>query len=111
MTPRPLEASASLADKANEQCGQAHYSLAGNDVGRLLAQSHASAFTVPPAERDQVFTAAVTSCFAAGVVSSRVGNIDLTTTAAHPQRPTGPRTGGDLGPPGPTSGVGAGIAA
>lgn len=82
VTPRPPGALASLADKANEECGQAHYSLAGNDVGSLLAESHASAFTVPLTERDQAFTAAVTSCFAAGVVSSRVGNIDLAITAA-----------------------------
>ena len=37
---------------------------------------------MPPTERDQAFTAAVTLCFAAGVVSSRAGNIDLATTAA-----------------------------
>jgi transcriptional regulator with XRE-family HTH domain len=82
VTPRPLEALASLADKANEQCGQAHYSLAGHDVGGLLAESQASAFTVTQTERDQAFTAAVTACFVAGVVSSRAGNIDLATTAA-----------------------------
>jgi transcriptional regulator with XRE-family HTH domain len=64
VTPRPLEVLASLADKANEQCGQARYSLAGHDVGSLLAESQASFFTVT------------------GVVSSRAGNIDLATTAA-----------------------------
>jgi hypothetical protein len=82
VTPRPLEVLARLADKANEQCGQAYYSLAGHDVGGLLAESQASAFTVTQAERDQAFTAAVTACFVAGVVSSRAGNIDLATTAA-----------------------------
>jgi transcriptional regulator with XRE-family HTH domain len=79
---RPVEALATLADKANEQCGQAHYSLAGHDLGVLLAQSQASAFTVPRSERDKAFTTAVTACFAAGVVSSRAGNIDLASTAA-----------------------------
>ncbi|PZS14125.1 MAG: hypothetical protein DLM60_19700 [Pseudonocardiales bacterium] len=84
VTPRPLEALASLADRANEQCGQANYSLAGHEVGSLLVESQASAFTVvaPAEKRDQAFTAAVTSCFAAGVVSSRAGNIDLASTAA-----------------------------
>ncbi|HEY6423441.1 MAG TPA: helix-turn-helix transcriptional regulator [Pseudonocardiaceae bacterium] len=82
VTLRPLDALASLADKANEQCGQAHYSLAGHDLGTLLAESQASAFTVSPAERDKAFIGAVTACFAAGVVSSRAGNIDLATTAA-----------------------------
>jgi transcriptional regulator with XRE-family HTH domain len=79
---RPLEELASLADVANEQCGQAHYSLAGHDLGNILAESQASAFTAPPAERDEAFTSAVTACFAAGVVSSRAGNIDLAATAA-----------------------------
>jgi transcriptional regulator with XRE-family HTH domain len=82
VTPRPLEVLASMADKANEQCGQARYSLAGHDMGGLLAESQACAFTVTQAERDQAFTAAVTACFVAGVVSSRAGNIDLATTAA-----------------------------
>ena len=82
VTLRPLEELASLADKANEQCGQAYYSLAGHDLGNLLAQSQASAFTAPVVERDQAFTSAVTACFAAGVVSSRAGNVDLATTAA-----------------------------
>ena len=78
----PVEALATLTDKANEQCGQAHYSLAGHDLGDLLAQSQASAFTVPRDERDKAFTSSVTACFAAGVVSSRTGNIDLASTAA-----------------------------
>jgi transcriptional regulator with XRE-family HTH domain len=82
VTPRPPEVLASLADKANEQCGQARYSLAGHDLGSLLAESQAGGFTVTQAERDQAFTAAVTACFVAGVVSSRAGNIDLATTAA-----------------------------
>ena len=82
VTLRPLEVLAKLADKANEHCGQARYSLAGHDLGNLLAESQASAFTVPAAERDQAFTSAVTACFAAGVVSSRAGNIDLASTAA-----------------------------
>jgi hypothetical protein len=51
-------------------------------VGGLLVESQASAFTVTPAERDHAFTAAVTACFVAGVVSSRAGNIDLAITAA-----------------------------
>lgn len=37
---------------------------------------------MPLAARDQAFTTAVTACFAAGVVSSRAGNIDLASTAA-----------------------------
>jgi transcriptional regulator with XRE-family HTH domain len=82
VTLRPLEALASLTDKANEQCGQAHYSQAGHDLGSLLAESQASALTVPPTERDKAFTSAVIACFAAGVVSSRAGNIDLAATAA-----------------------------
>jgi transcriptional regulator with XRE-family HTH domain len=82
VTPRPLEVLASLADKANEHCSQAHYSLAGHDVGSLLAESQARAFTGTTAERDQAFTAAVTACFVAGVVSSRAGNVDLATIAA-----------------------------
>ncbi len=82
VTLRPVEALATLADKANEQCGQAHYSLAGHDLGDLLPQSQASAFTVLRDERDKAFTSAVTACFAAGVVSSRAGNIDLASTAA-----------------------------
>ncbi|MBV9030468.1 MAG: helix-turn-helix transcriptional regulator [Pseudonocardiales bacterium] len=82
VTPRPLEALASLADEANEHCGQAHYSLARHDIGSLLAESQTSALTVPAARRDQAFTAAVTTCFVAGVVSSRAGNVDLAATAA-----------------------------
>ena len=82
VTPRPRELLTSLVDKANEHCGQAHYSLAGHDVGGLLVESQASAFIVTPAERDHAFTAAVTACFVAGVVSSRAGNIDLAITAA-----------------------------
>jgi len=82
VTPRPLEVLASLADEANEHCGQAHYSLARDDIGSLLAESQASALTVPAARRDQAFTAAVTTCFVAGVVSSRAGNVDLAATAA-----------------------------
>lgn len=82
LTPRPLELLAIEADKANEGCSQANYSLAGRDVGVLLAESQASALTISPAERDRAFTAAVTACFVAGVVSSRAGNIDLAATAA-----------------------------
>jgi transcriptional regulator with XRE-family HTH domain len=82
MSPRPLEALTKLADEANEHCGQAQYSLAGHDVGNLLAESQASALTVPAARRGQALTAAVTACFVAGVVSSRAGNIDLAATAA-----------------------------
>lgn len=58
------------------------YALAGHGVGGLLAESQASALTVVSAERGQAFTAAVTACFVAGVVSSRAGNIDLAATAA-----------------------------
>lgn len=82
VTLRPLEALARLAEEANEHCGQAHYSLACHDVGGLLAESQASALTVSAARRDQAFTAAVTTCFVAGVVSSRAGNVDLAATAA-----------------------------
>ncbi|MGH3685941.1 MAG: helix-turn-helix domain-containing protein [Pseudonocardiaceae bacterium] len=82
VTPRPLEALASLADECNEHCSQAHYSLARHDVGSLLAESQAHALTAPAAQRDQAFTAAVTTCFVAGVVSNRAGNIDLAVSAA-----------------------------
>jgi len=82
VTPRPLEVLARLAEEANEHCAQAHYSLARHDIGSLLAESQASALTVPSAQRDHAFTAAVTTCFVAGVVSSRAGNIDLAATAA-----------------------------
>jgi len=82
VAPRPLEALARLADEANEHCAQAHYSLARHDVGGLLAESQATALTVSTARRDQAFTAAVTTCFVAGIVSSRAGNIDLAATAA-----------------------------
>jgi transcriptional regulator with XRE-family HTH domain len=82
LTPRPPEELASLAERANENCGQADYALAGHEVGGLLAESQASALTVVSAERDQAFSAAVTACFVAGVVSSRAGNIDLAVTAA-----------------------------
>lgn len=57
-------------------------SLARHDAGGLLAESQASALTVPADRRDQAFTAAVTMCFVTGVVSSRAGNIDLAATAA-----------------------------
>jgi transcriptional regulator with XRE-family HTH domain len=82
LTPRPAEELAYLLDRANENCGQADYVLAGHDVGGLLAESQGSALTVASAERGQAFTAAVTACFVAGVVSSRAGNIDLAVTAA-----------------------------
>ncbi|MDQ3763711.1 MAG: helix-turn-helix transcriptional regulator [Actinomycetota bacterium] len=82
LTPRPLEALVTEADKANEHCGQANYALASHDVGTLLAESQASALTAAPAERDRAFTAAVTACFVAGVVASRAGYIDLAATAA-----------------------------
>ncbi len=82
LTPRPSEELASLADRASEHCGQANYSLAGHGLGDLLAESQASALTVAADERDQAFTAAVTACFVAGVVSSRAGYIDLAATAA-----------------------------
>ncbi len=82
LTPRPSEELASLADRANELCGQANYPLAGHGVGALLAQSQASALTVAADHRDRAFTAAVTACFVAGVVSSRAGHIDLAATAA-----------------------------
>jgi transcriptional regulator with XRE-family HTH domain len=82
LRPRPPEELASVAERANEDCGQANYVLAGRDVGGLLAESQASALTVVSAERAQAFTAAVTACFVAGVVSSRAGNIDLAATAA-----------------------------
>ena len=82
LAPRPTEELASLADRANENCGQAEYVLAGHGVGDLLARSQGSALTVVSAERGQAFTAAVTACFVAGVVSSRAGNIDLAITAA-----------------------------
>ncbi|MGH3997001.1 MAG: helix-turn-helix domain-containing protein [Pseudonocardiaceae bacterium] len=85
VTPRPLDALTRLADEANEHCGQAHYCLARHDVGRLLVESQASALTVPTGQRNQAFTAAVTTCFVAGVVSSRAGNIDLAATVARQQ--------------------------
>ncbi|MGH3936608.1 MAG: helix-turn-helix domain-containing protein [Pseudonocardiaceae bacterium] len=82
LTPRPSEELASLADRANGHCGQANYSLAGHDVGDLLAESQTSALTVAADERDQAFTAAVTACFVAGVVSSRAGYVDLAASTA-----------------------------
>jgi transcriptional regulator with XRE-family HTH domain len=82
LPPRPSEELANLADRASEHCGQANYFFAGHDVGVLLAESQASALTVAADQRDQAFTAAVTACFVAGVVSSRAGNIDLAATAA-----------------------------
>jgi transcriptional regulator with XRE-family HTH domain len=82
LTPRPSMELARIADRANEHCGQANYRFAGHDVGDLLVESQASALTAGADERDQAFTAAVTACFVAGVVSSRAGNIDLAATAA-----------------------------
>ena len=82
LTPRRSEELASLAERASGHCGQANYSLAGHGVADLLAESQASALTVAAEERDRAFTAAVTACFVAGVVSSRAGNIDLAATAA-----------------------------
>jgi hypothetical protein len=82
LTPRPSEELASLADRASEHCGQANYSLASHELGDLLAESQTSALTVAADERDRSFTAAVTACFVAGVVSSRAGYIDLAATAA-----------------------------
>jgi transcriptional regulator with XRE-family HTH domain len=82
MAPRPLEVLTRLVDEANEHCGQAQYSIARHDVGSLLAEPQARALTAPMVQRYQAFTAAVTACFVAGVVSSRAGNVDLAATAA-----------------------------
>ena len=82
VNPRPLEQLALWADKANEHCTQARYSLAGKDAGTLLTQLQAHALTAPGPERDQAVTSAVIACFVAGVVAGNVASVQLSANAA-----------------------------
>lgn len=79
---RPLPQLAQWADKANEHCAQARYSLAANDIGASLIELQAHALTVKAADRDQAVTGAVVACFAAGVVAGNVADVVLSATAA-----------------------------
>lgn len=79
---RALDQLTSLADRANEQCSQGRYDLAGKEVGALLTELQAHVRTADSADRQQAVCGIVNVCFAAGVVASRLGSIDLAVTAA-----------------------------
>ena len=79
--PRPVNQLAAWADRANESCSQAEYSTIAHDAATALAELQKQAFTAKRAEREEAFTAAVTTCFVTGVVASRLGNVDLAATA------------------------------
>lgn len=80
--PRAAGRLAAWADAVNERCTQADYASAGRDLDILLAESQAHAFTGSRADRRAAVAAAVTACFAAGVVASRTGHMDMSVTAA-----------------------------
>lgn len=82
VTPRPLAELTQWATEANEHCTQAHYGLAGREIGAVLAELTAHAHTATAVQRDQATGAAVLACFVAGVVASRTGHPDLAVAAA-----------------------------
>lgn len=80
--PRTVNQLASWADQANESCSQAEYSTIAHEAATALAELQKQAFTANRVEREEAFTAAVTTCSVTGVVASRLGNVDLAATAA-----------------------------
>jgi len=82
LTPRPLSQLTHWAAEATEHTAQARYSLAGRELGSVLAELTAHTHTAPEAHRGEAATAAVLACFAAGVLASRTGHADLAVAAA-----------------------------
>ncbi|HET9253783.1 MAG TPA: helix-turn-helix transcriptional regulator [Pseudonocardiaceae bacterium] len=83
LTPRPLNELLAWAERANEHRDHGHFSLAGRDLGTLLAELQAHALTAGSADQPRAFRALVLACIVAGAVANRIaGNIDLSVTAA-----------------------------
>ena len=83
VTPRPLGELVAWADSANEYRDQAQFSLAGCDLGTLLAELQVHALTAGSADRGFAFTALVQSCIVAGDVANRIaGDVNLSVSAA-----------------------------
>lgn len=83
LTPRPLDELLVWAGRANEHRDHGRFSLAGRDLGTLLAELQAHALTAGSADQPRAFKALVLACIVAGDVANRIaGNIDLSVTAA-----------------------------
>ncbi len=83
ITPRSLDELVAWANSANEHRDQGRFSMAGRDLGTLLAELQAHALTAGGADRDRAFTALVLACIVASDVANRTaGNTDLSVSVA-----------------------------
>ncbi|MGH3807400.1 MAG: helix-turn-helix domain-containing protein [Pseudonocardiaceae bacterium] len=82
-TPRSLDELLAWVERADGYRDQGNFSLAGRDLGTLLAELQTHALTAGPADQPRAFRALVRACVVAGDVANRIaGNIDLSVTAA-----------------------------
>lgn len=70
------------ASQANEHTAYNRYSLAGLDLGTLLAELHVHAVTSDSDTRRQALAALVEACFVASGTARSLGNLDLAVYAA-----------------------------
>lgn len=82
MPVRPLAELVAWASRANEQTANNRYSLAGHNLGALLAELHVYAVTGNGDERRTALAALVEACFVASGTARNLGNIDLAIHAA-----------------------------
>lgn len=82
VSPRPLDELVAWADAANLHCDQTRFSLAGRDIGTLVAELQVHAATATGIDRERAYAALVTACMVSGAVAKNLGNIDLSVAAA-----------------------------
>ena len=78
---RPVEVLAAWAARANAQCDEARYALAGQDLAALLTELHVRAATGTPAERRVALAALVEACAVAFGIARQLGHPQLAVQA------------------------------
>lgn len=78
---RPVEQLAAWAARANADCDEARYALAGKDLGALLTELHVHAATGTPAARDTALAALVEACAVAFGIARQLGHPQLAVQA------------------------------
>jgi transcriptional regulator with XRE-family HTH domain len=78
---RPVDELSAWASKANEECANSRYSLAGRDLGALLTELHVHAVTGDGATRRTALRALTEACLVAGGTARSLGNPDLAVQA------------------------------
>ena len=78
---RPVEVLAAWAARANAQCDEARYALAGQDLAALLTELHVHAATGTPEARRVALAALVEACAVAFGIARQLGHPQLAVQA------------------------------